>query len=48
MPPATADAAKAVPALTTSKPGSGIYGKVVKYYTVPNGEKGIKYQIISL
>lgn len=39
---------KAVPALTTTKPGSGIYGKVVKYYTVPNGEKGIKYQIISL
>ena len=39
---------KAAPALTTSKPSSGIYGKVVKYYTVPNGEKAIKYQIISL
>ena len=45
---ATAAVAKAVPALTTTKPGSGIYGKVVKYYTVPNGEKAIKYQIISL
>ena len=45
---ATAATAKAVPALTTTKPNSGIYGKVVKYYTVPNGEKAIKYQIISL
>ena len=39
---------KAVPQLTKTKPESGIYGKVVKYYTMPNGEKGIKYQIISL
>lgn len=38
----------AVPELTTSKPASGIYGKVVKYYTMPNGEKGVKYQIVSL
>ena len=45
---ATAAVNKAIPALTTTKPNSGIYGKVVKYYTVPNGEKGIKYQIISL
>ena len=37
-----------VPALTTSKPGSGLYGVVTKYYTVPNGEKGVKYQIVSL
>ena len=37
-----------VPELTTSKPGSGVYGKVTKYYTVPNGEKGVKYQIVSL
>ena len=37
-----------VPQLTKSKPASGIYAKVVKFYTVPNGEKGIKYQIISL
>ena len=45
---ATGAVDKAIPALTTTKPNSGIYGKVVKYYTVPNGEKGIKYQIISL
>ena len=32
-----------VPALTTSKPGSGLYAKVVKYYTIPNGGKGVKY-----
>ena len=37
-----------VPALTTSKPNSGLYGKVTKYYTVPNGEKGVKYEIVSL
>lgn len=39
---------KAVPAITKSKPASGIYAKIVKFYTVPNGEKGVKYQIISL
>ena len=37
-----------VPQLTTSKPASGIYGKVVKYYTVPNGEPGVKYQIVNI
>lgn len=37
-----------VPQVTAAKPGSGIYGKVVKYYTMPNGEKAIKYQIVSL
>ena len=37
-----------VPKLTKTKPGSGIYGKVTKYYTVPNGEKGVKYEIVSL
>lgn len=41
-------AGSAVPKITATKPGSGIYAKVVKYYTVPNGEKAIKYQIISL
>ena len=30
------------------KPGSGILAKVVKYYTIPNGGKGIKYQIVRL
>ena len=37
-----------VPKLTKTKPASGTYGKVVKYYTVPNGEKGVKYEIVSL
>ncbi len=41
-------AGSAVPQLTATKPASGVVGKVVKYYTMPNGEKGIKYQIISL
>lgn len=41
-------AGSAVPQLTTSKPASGIYGKVVKYYTMPNGEKGVKYQIVHI
>ena len=38
--------AKAVPAISTSVPGSGIYAKIVKFYTVPNGGKGVKYQIM--
>ena len=38
-----------VPQITATNPnGSGTYAKVVKYYTVPNGGKGIKYQIINL
>lgn len=37
-----------VPTLTASKGSATTYGKVVKYYTVPNGEKGVKYQIVSL
>ena len=41
-------AGSAVPQLTKTKPGSGIYAKVVKFYTVPNGEPAVKYQIISL
>ena len=36
-----------IPKLTKSKPASGVYGKVVKFYTMPNGERGIKYQIVS-
>ena len=42
----TADSA--VPTLSASKGSATTYGKVVKYYTVPNGEKGVKYQIVSL
>ena len=41
-------AGSAVPQITATKPNSGIYAKVVKFYTVPNGEPGVKYQIISL
>ena len=38
-----------VPKLTKTNPnGSGTYAKVVKYYTIPNGGKGVKYQIIHL
>lgn len=36
-----------VPQLTADKP-SGTYGKVTKYYTMPNGEKAVKYEIVSL
>ena len=36
-----------VPKLTKTKP-TGTYGKVTKYYTVPNGEKGVKYEIVNL
>lgn len=37
-----------VPKLTASKPASGIYGKVTKFYTVPNGEPGVKYEIVHI
>ena len=37
-----------VPQLTKTKPQSGTYAKVVKFYTIPNGGKGVKYQIVSL
>ena len=40
------DSAKAVPEIVKSAPGSGIYAKIVKYYTIPNGGKGVKYQIM--
>ena len=37
----------AVPQLTATKPAAGVtYGKVCKFYTVPNGERGVKYQIV--
>ena len=39
-------AMNAVPVITTSIPSTGIYGKIVKYYTIPNGGKGVKYQIM--
>ena len=37
-----------VPMLTTTKPNSGAYGVVTKFYTIPNGDKGVKYQIVKL
>ena len=37
-----------VPKLTATKPAAGVYAKVVKFYTIPNGGKGVKYQIVSL
>ena len=44
----TVSAANAVPEIVKAIPQAGIYGKIVKYYTVPNGEKGVKYQIVRL
>lgn len=41
-------AGSAVPQLTATKPGSGTYGKVTKFYTMPNGERGVKYEIVNL
>ena len=41
-------AGSAVPQLTANKPGSGTYAKVTKFYTIPNGGLGVKYQIVSL
>ena len=38
--------AKAVPEIVKAAPESGIYAKIVKFYTVPNGGIGVKYQII--
>ncbi len=37
-----------VPAIVKALPQNyaGAYGRIVKYYTVPNGEKGVKYQMI--
>jgi len=48
--PSGEDDVKCVPQIVKSLPNgyAGIYGRIVKYYTVPNGEKGVKYQIISL
>ena len=37
-----------IPEIVKSLPQNyaGAYGRIVKYYTVPNGEKGVKYQMI--
>ena len=36
-----------IPKLTATKPASGTYGVVVKLYTVPNGERGVQYEIVT-
>ena len=38
--------AKAVPEIVKAAPQSGIYARITKYYTIPNGGKGVKYQIM--
>lgn len=38
----------AVPKITASAPGSGMYARVIKPTTVPNGEKAIKYSIMNV
>ena len=44
----TVSAANAIPEIVKTAPQAGIYGKIVKYYTIPNGGKGVKYQIIRI
>jgi hypothetical protein len=39
-------AGSAVPEIVKTVPQAGIYAKIVKYYTIPNGGKGVKYQIM--
>ena len=42
------DSAKAVPEIVKAAgiPQTGIYAKIVKFYTIPNGGIGVKYQIM--
>ena len=42
----TVSAANAIPEIVKTAPQAGIYGKIVKFYTIPNGGLGVKYQII--
>ena len=46
--PASTTLSKAIPQIVKTLPNgyTGAYGRIVKYYTVPNGEKGVKYQIV--
>ena len=44
----TVSAANAVPEIVKNVPQAGIYGKIVKFYTIPNGGLGVKYQIIRI
>lgn len=34
-----------VPKIVKSAPATGAYAKIVKFYTMPNGEPGVKYQM---
>ena len=47
---AAASSAKAVPVIVKAAgiPQAGIYGRIVKFYTIPNGGIGVKYQIVRL
>ena len=38
--------AKAVPEIVKAAPESGAYARIVKFYTIPNGGIGVKYQIV--
>ena len=40
------DSAKAVPEIVKAAPGSGAYARIVKFYTIPNGGIGVKYQMV--
>ena len=44
----TVSAVNAIPEIVKNIPQSGIYGKIVKFYTIPNGGLGVKYQIIRI
>lgn len=39
----TVSAANAIPQIVKNPPQAGIYGKIVKFYTIPNGGLGVKY-----
>ena len=44
----TVSTINAIPEIVKSIPQAGIYGKIVKFYTIPNGGLGVKYQIIRI
>ena len=38
--------AKAVPEIVKTAPQTGAYARIVKFYTIPNGGIGVKYQMV--
>ena len=40
------DSAKAVPEIVKSAPQTGDYARITKFYTIPNGGIGVKYQMV--